>query len=319
MNRRCDMENEKVEKDVIKTIDPDIVIQRPAKKTALLCLNGFQNSDTHDATAMMDYFNTHFHEEYSNCEVVPVHLFYPAKKETHHHGYFEKQISKAIGEYSSKGYSIILMGYSFSSSLACKMATRYKKNVSRVILVAPVYDTVRNGLIPHYIKYAWKFHKLAKKYGSRMAKAIGRNTTEGMFGLLVAIFSSILLNRHYVSRVRQDCLVIHGDEDILCTDHSIEKVMAKLKGNVSYYSYHKMTHGILKTLKENGIVYEDVLNFSFDTPYLLKREEVKRNLTIENEETKYDEDGERIPSFLEIFNEMDPQGEEESLKEQEGL
>lgn len=311
------METYEMKKDVIKTIDPDIVIQRPAKKTVLLCLNGFQNSDTHDATPMMDYFNGHFAKDYEGCEVVPVHLFYPARKETHHHRLFEKEISKYIQEYAGKGYDIILLGYSFSASLSCKMAHKYRKYVKRLILVAPVYDTIRNGLIPHYIKYAWKFHKLSKKYGARMAKAMGRNTTEGLFGLLVSIFSSILANRHYVRKVRQDALVIHGDKDLLCTDHSIDKVMKKLRGNVSYYSYSDMTHGIMKSLRENGIVYEDILNFCFDTPYLLSRKEERKNVVMESE--KLDEDGERIPSFSEIFTEMDPQGEEESLQEQDCL
>lgn len=313
------MEQNKEQNQVRKTIDPRIVIASPECRTALLCLNGFQNSDTHDATMMMDYFNEHFKESIEGCEVVPVQLFYPAKKETHHHRYFERQIASAIQDYARRGYRIILMGYSFSSSLACKMASKYSSLVDRVILVAPVYDTVRNGLIPHYIKYAWKFHKLNKKYGARMAKAMGRNTTQGMFGLLVSIFSSILINRHYVSKVRQDTLVIHGEQDILCTDHSIAIVLKKLKGNRNYYSYSNMTHGILKSLRENGIVYEDILNFSFGTPYLLERKEVSDFVNKAEKAYKTDENGERIPSFLEIFDEMDPEGEEETLQEQEGL
>lgn len=313
------MEKIKQTSDVLKEININIETSKPHNKTVLLCLNGFQNSDTHDSTMMMDYFNEHFKKDFENCEVKTVSLFYPAKKETHHHKYFEKQIVNAIKTYSQEGYDIYLLGYSFSSSLACKMAHKYKNEVKRVVLVAPVYDTVKNGLIPHYIQYAYKFHKLTKKYGARMAKAIGRNTTEGMFGLLVSIFASILINRHYVRKVRQDCLVIHGDKDILCTDHSIEKVLNKVKGNTSFYSYKDMTHGIMKSLKENGIVYEDILNFCFNTPYLISK--TCEEKTIENEEYQeaLDEDGNRIPTFLEIFNEMDPEGEKETVAEQEGL
>ncbi len=313
------MEKIKQTSDVVKEINSNIEIAKPNNKTVLLCLNGFQNSDTHDSTMMMDYFNSHFKGEFDGCEVKTVSLFYPAKKETHHHRYFEKQIVNEIKAYSQQGYDIYLLGYSFSSSLACKMAHKFKKEVKRVVLVAPVYDTVRNGLIPHYIQYAYKFHKLTKKYGARMAKAIGRNTTEGMFGLLVSIFSSILINRHYVRKVRQDALVIHGDKDILCTDHSIEKVLKKLKGNTSFYSYKDMTHGIMKSLKENGIVYEDILNFCFATPYLISKTCEEKAIEIKEREEALDEDGSRIPTFLEIFNEMDPEGEKETLAEQEGL
>ena len=313
------MEVLKEKSDVIKTINSNIEISRPVNKTVLLCLNGFQNSDTHDSTMMMDYFNEQFKNEYSNCEVKTVSLFYPAKKETHHHKYFEKQIVKAIKDYKEQGYDIYILGYSFSSSLACKMAHKYKNDIKRVILVAPVYDTVKNGLIPHYLQYAYKFHKLSKKYGARMAKALGRNTTEGMFGLLVSIFASILINRHYVRKVKQDTLVIHGDKDTLCTDHSISQVMKKVKGNISYYSYKDMTHGIMKSLKENGIVYEDILNFCFNTPCLISKSEEEKSIEIKCKAEKLDEDGNKIPTFMEIFNEMDPEGESETVAEQEGL
>ncbi len=81
-----------------------------------------------------------------------------------------------------------------------------------------------------------------------------------------------------------------------------------------------MTHGILKTIKDNGIVFEDILHYSFDTPFILekntqnvvKKQEVKSTV-------KYDSDGEVIPSFNEIFTDIDPDGDKETSREQEGL
>ncbi|MFA6829736.1 MAG: hypothetical protein WCR67_03425 [Bacilli bacterium] len=303
---------------VIKETDKKINIEKPTKKTVLFCLNGFQNSDVHDAVDMMDYFSSSFKEEFSVCEVVPVSLFIPADKKTHYHKLFEKKIAAAIVDYAARGYDIVLMGYSFSCALACKMEKKYRKFIKKLILVAPVYDTVINGMIPHYINYAWKFHKLCKRYGSRAANAIGRKTTKGLFGLLISIFSSILLNRHYFRKVTTDTLLIRGDDDLLCNEHSIKKISHILKGNHVLYRYPNMTHGILKSLKQNGIVYEDILHFSFGTPFLLQ----KKTLNVEKNKTskvKYDEDGERIPTFMEIFSEIDPNADEETIQEQEGI
>jgi pimeloyl-ACP methyl ester carboxylesterase len=305
--------------EVFKENDPRVIVSKPVHKTALLCFNGFQNSDTHDATEMMDYFNKSFAKDYPDCVLVPVHLFYPADKASHHHKLFERRAREVIEEYIAKGYDLILMGYSFSGALACKLAKEYAAHIVKLILVAPVYDTILNGMIPHYIKYAWKFHKLSKKYGARAANAIGRKTTQGLFGLLCAILSSLVLNRHYFRKVSAPTLVIRGEDDLLCTQHSIRKVLHGLhKTPHLYYRYPGMTHGILKSIKANGIVYEDILHVSFATPFLLEKHAVDVEAR-KVSKIKYDEDGERIPTFTEIFSEIDPDADSETKQEQEGL
>ncbi|MFA6861474.1 MAG: alpha/beta hydrolase [Bacilli bacterium] len=305
---------------VIKETDPEITFKKPSKKTALLCTNGFQNSDTHDSAQMLEYFNANFGKDYPECEIVPVHLYAPSDPKTHHSHLFEKNLENTIKKYIAEGYDIILMGYSFSGALCCKMQHKYKKAIRRMILVAPVYDTILNNMIPNYIGYAWKFHKLNKKYGARVAKTMGRNTTKGMVSLLLSIFSSLLSNRKYFRLVSCDTLIIWGTDDKLCTIHSMSKVNKKIHSHHILYKYPHMTHGILKTIKDNGIVFEDILHYSFDTPFILekntqnvvKKQEVKSTV-------KYDSDGEVIPSFNEIFTDIDPDGDKETSREQEGL
>lgn len=302
---------------VRKEVNENIRICKPTRETILLCANGFQTQDTHDSTPMMEYFNNNFREQYQNCHIVCVKLFEPGVKKTHHAKLFEKTLSDAIVSYGKAGYDIILLGYSFSSALAAKMSYKYQNYISRLILVAPVHDTLVNGAIPGYIEYAVKFSKLQKKYGKRVANAVGRQTVVGLPGLLIAIFYSILKNRKYFKKVQQDTLLIRGDADVLCTPHSIAKVNKKIQGEHVLYAYPKMSHGILKTLKLNGVVYEDILNFCFDTPYILeknvtltaqeKRQEVKN--------TALDDDGEEIPTFNEIFAKIDPDCDEVTLEE----
>lgn len=305
---------------VIKENNPNIAIETPVRKTVLLCLNGFQNQDTHDSLPMKEYYESQLNKDRGNCEVVCVQLFLPADKKTHHHGKFEKVLRNAIESYIEKGYDIQLLGYSFSASLAAKMCHKYKKHITRVIFVAPVYDTILNHMIPGYLKYAWKFHKLAKKYGNRMAKTMGRQTTKGLMGLLIAIFSSILLNRHYFRGIKCDTLLIRGDADELCTEHSLKKVRSKLKGNTVLYMYPGLTHGILKNVKLNGIVYEDILHFAFNTPFILEKNTKEVDMKQKEEKNVYyDEDGERIPTFGEIFKGLDPEAEVETRLDQEGL
>lgn len=300
------------EVQVNKERNPKIVIARPTRKTVLLCLNGFQTQDTHDCTPMYEYFQKQFAEEYDNCEVYCVRLFAPADRKTHRAKYFEKQARNAIEEYKEKGYDIILMGYSFSCALAAKLAVKYKKDINRVIFVAPVYDTIINNMIPGYIKYAVKYSKLQKKYGAKVANAIGRQTIKGLVGLLLAIFRSILTNRKYFTFVKQDTLLIRGDEDVLCTKHSLKQVARRLDGNYEVYHYPKMTHSILKTLKYNGVVYEDILNFSFGTPFILEKKAATTLQKAKNERVAVDADGEPVPTFDEIFSELDPDMEESS-------
>ncbi len=305
---------------VIKEKNPAIAFSSPVRKTVLLCLNGFQNQDTHDSLPMKEYFESQFQKDRENCEIHCVQLFMPAEKKTHHHAHFERALRQDIESYIRKGYDIQLLGYSFSAALAAKMCHRYRKNISRVIFVAPVYDTIFNHMISGYLKYAWKFHKLAKKYGSRMAKTMGRQTTKGLMGLLVSIFSSILLNRHYFRNIRCDTLLIRGDADTLCTEHSLKKVRSKLRGENVLYLYPGLTHGILKNVKLNGIVYEDILHFSFNTPFILEKS-TKEIDAIRHEEVTvyYDEDGEPIPTFGEIFHGLDPDADTETRLDQEGL
>lgn len=302
---------------VIKENNPKIEVYKPLRKTVLLCTNGFQTTDTHDSLPMKEYYENNFKKECPNGEIELVKLFEPSDKKTHHMSYFENVLENAIRFYIDKGYIIYLMGYSFSCSLVCKMAKKYQKNILRVILVAPVYDTLINHMIPGYIKYAWKFHKLNKRYGKKVAKAIGRQTVVGLPGLLIAIFGSILGNRKYFKKVMQPTLLVRGTDDILCTKHALAKVSKKIKGENETYLYPKMSHGILKSVRLNGNVYEDIFHFAFDTSYMIitdvkiidkdTKEEVKKEVIL-------DENGEEIPTFGEIFAQIDPDGEDYSVQ-----
>jgi esterase/lipase len=295
---------------VLKERNSNIEVFKPLRKTVLLCTNGFQTTDTHDSLPMQEYFNNTFKEEVPLAEIALVKLFEPSDKTTHKTKYFEHQLEEMIQSYIAKDYDIFLMGYSFSAALVAKMAKKYQNNITRVIFVAPVYDTLINNAIPHYIKYAWKFHKLNKKYGKKVSKAIGRQTVQGLPGLLIAIFVSILQNRKYFRKVNQPTLLIRGQDDILCTSHALKKVNHKIKGESETYLYPKMTHGILKNVKLNGGVYEDIFHFCFDTSYILEQ-----NFTIINKvktaqpikKVKLDEDGDEIPTFAEIFAQLDPE------------
>ena len=304
------------ELQVIKEYNKNIEVFTPLRKTVLLATNGFQTTDTHDSLPMKEYFDNTFAKDFPNCEIDLVKLFEPSDKKTHKTRHFEKQLEDAIESYIAKDYDIFLMGYSFSAALVCRMAKKYQKNVLRVILVAPVYDTLINHMIPGYIKYAYKFHKLNKKYGKKVAKAIGRQTVVGLPGLLIAIFASILENRKYFKRVSQPTLLIRGDNDILCTKHAIGKVSEKVKGENETYLYPKMTHGILKSVRLNGVVYEDIFHFSFDTPFYLESRVQVVNKETKREEgvRKVDDDGDVIPIFDEIFSEIDPDGDDYSVQ-----
>lgn len=304
---------------VIKEKNPKIEIFTPLRKTVLLCTNGFQTTDTHDSLPMKEYFENTFKDEFENCEVDVVKLFEPSDKKTHRTQYFEMQLDKAINEYIKKGYYIYLMGYSFSSALVCKMAKKYQKYILRIVLVAPIYDTLINNMIPGYIKYAYKFHKLNKKYGKKVSKAIGRQTVKGLPGLLISIFVSILENKKYFKKVTQPTLLIRGCDDVLCTTHAINKVSKKVKGETELYLYPKMTHGILKSVRLNGVVYEDILNFNFATPFKLETSAQiidKKKIEAPVDERKKDEDGYVIPTFSEIFTQIDPEGDEYSTQQE---
>ena len=52
--------------------DPGFDFSKPARKTALLCTNGFQNADIHDATAMKEYFERNFAKDYPATPLQPV-------------------------------------------------------------------------------------------------------------------------------------------------------------------------------------------------------------------------------------------------------
>lgn len=302
---------------VLKEKNDKIDVFSPLRKTVLLCTNGFQTTDTHDSLAMQEYFKNNFKKECPNGEIALVKLFEPSDKKTHHFSSFENRLEKAIEDYSSRDYIIYLMGYSFSCALIAKMAKKYSKNVLRVIFVAPVYDTLINHMIPGYIKYAWKFHKLNKKYGKKVAKAIGRQTVRGLPGLLISIFISILRNRKYFKKVSQPTLLIRGTDDILCTQHALKKVSEKVKGETETYLYPKMGHGILKSVRLNGVVYEDIFHFCFDTGYLLENNSKivdKRTKQEIKEQPKLDENGDVIPTFGEIFASIDPDGEDYSTQ-----
>ena len=300
------MNNSKKEVKVVKTIKGSLSISKPESKTVLICTNGFQTTDSHDATGMFDYYRQTFQKDFPNCEVDPVLLFEAHDPKTHHHRLYEKRLRNAIEGYIAKGYRIILMRYSFSGALVSKMAYKYRNHVDKVILVAPIYDTILNNMIPGYLKYAKKFKDLQKKYGNRISSSMGRQTVKGMFGLLVSIFVSILANRKYMRHITQQTLILRGDVDPMCSEHSAKKVTSHLKGDYGFYLYGGMNHTMLKTVRLNGVVYEDILHFAFDTPFLIqKKEEIKQAKTLQAVR-KLDEDGEEIPTFGEIFNSLDP-------------
>ncbi len=306
---------------ILKEIDPGFSISKPDKKTVLICTNGFQNSDVHDATFLIQYFKENFASDYQECEIAPVQLFHPGDPKTHRARKYEQILDEAIRKYDSEGYDIILMGYSFSASLACKMQHRYPSCVKKLILLAPIYDTLLNGMIHGYLRYLFKFYRLSKKYGAKVAKAMGRNTTKGMFGLLLSILRSILRCRGYYKKVSCDTLILRGDKDDLCNDHSINKIRKHMNVKNALYIYSGMDHGIMKTIRDNAPVFEDILHFSFDTPFLLETESLALSKKVKTQpvKIKYDEDGEPIPTFAEIFTELDPDAETSRIEDQEAL
>lgn len=309
------MNNLNEEKQVVKMIDQTISFNTPSKKTVLICANGFQTTDAHDATPIHDYFVENFQKDYPNCEVVPVLLFEPANRKTHRKKKFEQRLRKEIEHYIELDYDIMLMGYSFSGALISKMAHVYRDHVVRVILVAPIYDTILNNMIPGYIKYIRKFSKLQKKYGNKVSKAMGRQTVSGLLFLLVSIFFSILSNRRYFKKITQDTLVIRGEEDVMFTPHSLKKVTARLHCPHNVYLYPKAGHGCLKSARLDGPIFEDILHFAFNTPFLLK---TATNIVVQEQKKQvqkvyFDADGEQIPTFGEIFEELDPDCNNDAL------
>lgn len=310
------MKEEKIQ--VVKEENEGLDFSKPTKKTALLCTNGFQNADIHDCTAMKEYFEHNFQKDFSLCEVVPVQLFLPAVPKTHRAHLYEKILKQKIEEYVAKGYDIVLMGYSFSAALACKMQRLYPEHIHKLLLVAPIYDTIVNHMIQGYIQYVLKFRRLTKKYGAAVAKAMGRNTTKGMVGLLLSILRSVLTCRGYYKKVRCDTIILRGDEDELCTMHSLKKVRYKMKCRNILYTYHKMNHGILKTVKDNGPVFEDILSFAFGTPHLLTvtQESVEKK---EGRPMAAKKEGDDLPTFADIFDQLLPDAEAERQDDQQAI
>lgn len=300
-----------------KKIDSKLMIKPVEKRTVLICLNSFQTMDTHDSKPLLDYFENTFKKDYPLCEIDTLLLFEPSIKKSHKAKLYKKIVQDRISFYKEQGYDIILLGYSFSCALASEMSVKNSDVVKKLILVAPIYDTILNGMIPAYIKYALKFSKLKKKYGAKVSKAIGRQTVEGMIGLLLSILKSILSCRKYYKKVSCDSLIIRGEADIMCTAHSLKKVDKKIKGKHNIYSYSKLNHSILKSIRSDGAVFEDILNFAFDTPYLISREENIKKIVKKDRDIAYDEDGNRIPTIDEIFDDFDPEDSSDYLKQQE--
>lgn len=304
---------------ITKHINPDIRITTPEKKTVLICANGFLTTDTHDSIARHEYFDKSFKKDFPQCEIAPATLFEPSIRKTHRHSHYEKAYRSVIEEYIHKGYDIILLGYSFSGALTAKRANAYKDHIKKVILVAPIYDTFINNRIPGYLRYAYKFHKLRKKYGKKVSSAICRETTVGRVRTLFEILVSIRINRRYFRKISVPTLIIHGSEDLLSTDHAIRKIRKKIKGDHELFVYDKMTHAIRKSVRSNGVVFEDALHFAFNTPYLIESETTVKRKEKQARKVSLDEDGNVIPTFGEIFEELKPYTDEERKYGEEEL
>ncbi len=300
------MANSKNKVKVVKTIRGTLTYQEPTQKTVLICANGLQTTNLHDATGLFDYYKNNFQKDYPLCEVRCVLLFEAHLKETHHIRLYEKRLREAVEEYIAKGYRIVLMGYSFSCSLVAKVACQYKDRIDKVIMVAPIYDTILNNMIPNYLKYAKKFKVMQKKYGNRITSSMNGQTVKGFLGLLFSILVSVIHNRKYLRRVSQEALILRGDVDPMCSEHSTKKILSHMKGDYGFYLYSGMNHTMLKTARLNGVVYEDILHYAFDTPFLIEKKEEIKSAEQKIVKHKLDEDGEEIPTFGEIFNSLDP-------------
>lgn len=302
--------------EVVRTKSANLKPVSIEKKTVLLCTNGFQTTDTHDFSQVYGYYMQNFSKDNPLCEVRMVPLFEASDKKTHHSHLYEKRLRKAIEEAISQGYEINLMGYSFSCALVSKMAYVYRKHVNSVILVAPIYDTILNNMIPGYLKYAKRFNDLKKKYGAKISNSMNRQTVQGMFFLMFSILRSILKNRKYMRHLDKRTLIIRGTDDVMCTSHSIKKIVNRLKGEYAFCLYSGMNHSILKSARLNGSVFDEILNFSFNTPFL-----VKRNETVKTQARKVirDEDGEEIPTFTDIIRDLDPDSLSDDLERKEQL
>lgn len=300
------MTNSKNKVKVVKTIKGSLTIKEPTEKTVLICANGLQTTNLHDATGLFDYYKNNFQKDYPQCEVRCVLLFEAHLKETHHVRLYEKKLREVVEEYIAKGYHIVLMGYSFSCSLVAKMACKYKEKIDRVVLVAPIYDTILNNMIPNYLRYAKKFKVMQKKYGNRITASMNGQCVKGFLYLLFSIFVSVVINRKYLRRVKQEALILRGDMDPMCSEHSAKKVTSHMKANYGFYLYSGMNHTMLKTARLNGVVYEDILHYAFDTPFLIEKKEEIKKAELQVVKHNLDEDGEEIPTFSEIFNSLDP-------------
>lgn len=126
-------------------------------KTVIICTHGLIKDAPHD----FDEFKKYIDENYNDYEVRLLMLYDISDKRTYKYKRMASLLDATIADYESRGYRIILVGYSFSCGLCAKMTKKH--SIDRLVIVSPTLHILTQSGIRYYINMFFKAVRMRMK------------------------------------------------------------------------------------------------------------------------------------------------------------
>lgn len=229
-------------------------------KTVVICLHGLIKDPIHDFIDFKKYIEEHN----VDLDVELVMLYDIKDKKTYSYKSKLFLLEKIISDYESKGYKIVLIGYSFSCGLTARMCKLHQ--IYKVVLVAPVLKIITKMGLKYYYKIFIKSLKMRAKgtVNKKKRKRLIKMNSLYLFDLLCSCFYVIHKTKRAFKYINCPTLCMIGKNDEITDPKYLCKIRKQIKSNINFDMrfYNDANHVfIMSTRVDKSNYYKDIVNF----------------------------------------------------------
>jgi esterase/lipase len=244
--------------------DQTSFFQKSNVRRVLICFHGFQVSRTHDFTQFKAFFEEN-NPKPGFFEVALVSLYDFGDPKTYKPRLMIRRAEEAVESYRKKGYVIYLLAYSFSATIAARLAVEYPE-IQKITLVSPTISLLKTGILRGYLKLLRKYLRMKRRLKPRLNDSQKAKVKKegGMFKLAWAIARIIHQNRHYLKKVSCKVFMLKGQEDELSVGNTFTSIAKETSRAISSTTiYPGGDHVMIINLATGRKAYCDILSFNF--------------------------------------------------------
>lgn len=234
-------------------------------KTVIICTHGLIKDAPHD----FDEFKKYIDENYNDYEVRLLMLYDISDKRTYKYKRMASLLDATIADYESRGYRIILVGYSFSCGLCAKMTKKH--SIDRLVIVSPTLHILTQSGIRYYINMFFKAVRMRMKasVNKKRKQSLKKKNSFYLVNLLFSCFYVLHRTRRSFRLIHQPLMLMFGEKDEITKPKYLCDILKDAERSpfvdMRYYKGANHTFIMSRSIDKSRY-YSDIVAFSSGIP-----------------------------------------------------